>query len=310
MGNNPGQAKSSLSFLKGSAALEREEYKLAEVGFAQALHEDPGNARAMIFLMYAQLKRRPSLRLVDGLQAALRLAPQDTLVLRTAAKVHVLLDQAPKGMALLERARSIAPQEADTHAELAAGYLALRKRAECEAALKEALRLAPESELALHVKSAFAKVYFDAATRQRAAEQTLRKSPESAMSHTLEGKSAMAKGEVVKGYWHLREAVRLNPKSVEANVALVAALRQRFPLYDWFYRFSLHAIRWRVVTSFVLVYAIVRLVVLATSDATLPMWASPVSLALVTVLAGIAAMLLWPMPIINFALRFHPIGRR
>jgi len=46
-------AKSDLSFLKGSAALEREEYKLAEVGFAQALHEDPSNARAMIFLLYA-----------------------------------------------------------------------------------------------------------------------------------------------------------------------------------------------------------------------------------------------------------------
>src|ERR1022692_1510497 len=150
----PNQApdKSNLSFLKGTAALEREEYKLAEIGFAQALHEDPNNARAMIFLLYAQLKRRPTLRLIDGLQNALKLAPQDVLVLRTAAKVYVILDQASKAMALREKARSINPKDVETQAELAAGYLLLRKRAECEAAMTAALAAAPDNQLALSVK--------------------------------------------------------------------------------------------------------------------------------------------------------------
>ena len=308
---NQAQDKSSLSFLKGTAALEREEYKLAEVGFAQALHEDPNNARAMIFLLYAQLKRRPTLRLIDGLQNSLKLAPQDTVVLRTAAKVYVILDQAGKGLALLEKARSIDPKDAETHAELAAGYLSLRKRPECEAALTAALKIDAADVLALSVKSAFAKVYFDAAPALKAEGQPLRKTRGTAESFLIEGNAALARNEWAAGYWSLRESLRLNPKSVEAQAALTAALRRRFPLYDAFYKFSIQAVYWHVVTSFVLVYAIVRLAVLAMnySGDAMPVWQRPALVLSVILLTVLAAVLLAPMPIVNFALRFHPIGR-
>jgi len=249
------------------------------------------------------------LRLIDGLQNALKLAPQDTLVLRTAAKVYVILDQAGKAMALLEKARSIDPKDEETQAELAAGYLSLRRRDECEAAFAEALKLAPNNEMALSVKRSFAKVYFDAAPAQRAEAQPLRKTLGTAESHLIDGKVALAKNEMAEAYWNLSEARRLDPKSIEAREALTAMLRQRFPLYDWFYKFSLTAVRWHVVSSFVLVYTAVRLSVLATEDAAMPIWARLALLAGVVVVVGVAALLLWPMQIVHFALRFHPIRR-
>ena len=303
------QDASYLAFLKGKAALEREEFQLAEVNFAQALHLSPNNAQAMIFLLYAQLKRRPTLRAVEGLQSALKLAPNDPLTLRMAAKVNVMLDQSGEAMALLERARAIDPKDAVIQAELASGYLALRKRSECEAALKEALLLAPDNALALSVKDSFAKVFFDATTIQPSPEQSLRNWPESDVAHTQDGAAAVERGEMAEGYWHLREALRLNPKSYEARQAIIAALRQRFPLYDRFERFAAHAARYRVVTTFVLVFAVARLVALAVSSAAMPIWAAPACLAGAAVLLGFAAALAWPLAIVTFLLRFHPIGR-
>jgi hypothetical protein len=86
-------------------------------------------------------------------------------------------------------------------------------------------------------------------------------------------------------------------------------LRQRFPLYDRFYRFSLQAVRWHLISSFVLVYGMVRLTVLATTDVLMPIWARVGMLVGATTMVALTALLLWPMSLINFALRFHPISR-
>lgn len=298
---------SEQAFSKGLAALDQEDFKLAEVNFAMAEHEDPRNARAIIFLLYSQLRRRPSLRQVDGLDQALKLGSNDTLVLRTAAKVCVIIDQSAKGLALLEKARAVNPQDSETQADLAASYLALRKRAECEKTLKEALRLDPSNKQALEVQRNFESIFFDAKSE---AERNLRKLPDTPYSLAEKGTQAIAKGEVAKGFWQLREARRLNPQSFEAKVAFVAALRQRFPLYNRFYGLSNHAANYRIVTSFVLVFAIVRLGVLAALDVVLPLWARSALIGVEFVLAAMIGLLIWPIPIINFGLRYHPIGRQ
>jgi tetratricopeptide (TPR) repeat protein len=298
--------QASPAFADGVAALEREDFKLAEVAFAQAAYEEPRNARAIILHLYAQLRRRPSLRMTEALDQALKFGPDDPLVLRTAAKVCVLIDQSPRAISLLEKARSIDAKDPEIHAELASAYLALRKRSSCESALNEALKLDPTNSLAISTRVQFEKTFFDATTE---AERNLRKAPDTPWGLVEQGQTAIAKGEIAKGFWQLREARRLNPHSPQANEAFVQALRQRFPLLERFFTVSNHAAQYRALTSFLLVFAIARLIVSALEGAASPIWVGPTMLAGAVLLSAFAMLLVLPLPIINFALRFHPLGR-
>lgn len=301
-------SQTELFFLRAQAALERGEFQLAEVNFAQVVHLDPNNARAMILLLYAQLKRRPTLPDHSALDTALRLAPRDPEVLRTAAKIFILTDKAGRAIEMLERAKAAAPNDADVQAELASAYLTVRERSSCEAALKEALRLDPSNKAALSVRSAFARTFFDAQPPQAPGEAAPRPTAETIASQIGDGRAAMTRGDTQRGYWLLREAARTNPSAPETREALAAALSQRFPLYGLLARLSKWAIQYRAITSFVLVYALARLAVMALGSGA--PWPRVGMLVGAEALVGVAALVVAPMPIVDFALRWHPISRQ
>jgi hypothetical protein len=210
---------------------------------------------------------------------------------------------------MFKRARALDPHDADIHALLAETYLQMRKKAECEAAFTEALRLKPKNGIALGVKSDFEAIYYDVAKADQTAKIRLSKSPESTSAHLQSGRVCLAKGDVPQAYWHFREALRLSPNSEEARDALVMALVQRFPLYNWLHRIRLRLRRYRLLGSFGTYYVLFRLVAWASSDPNLPpgVRATAVGLAIA---AGVAvAVVVLPMPFVSFALRFHPVGR-
>ena len=243
------------------------------------------------------------------MRQALSRAPEDVAVLSTAGSIHLMDGHYRAAVEMYKRARAVDPHDAEIHALLAQAYLGARKRAECEAALTEALRLTPRNEIALGVRAEFEAIYFDVAKAEQTAKKRLKKSPESAGAHVQLGEICLAKGEVNQGYWHFREALRLSPNSEEAKAALVSALIQRFRLYNWLHRLSFRFRRYRFLGSFGTYYVLFQIVRITYTQSALPAWLRYSVLGLVAPIAILVTVALLPLPFVNLAVRFHPIGR-
>jgi len=299
----------SAAFDRGARAVQRHDWREAERSFLEALKEEPDNARAMIYVLLARKRRRVHFRKRKLMHQALALAPDDAIVLRVAGSIHRIDASHRAAVTMFKRARAIDPHDADTHALLAETYLQMRKKAECEAAFTEALRLKPQNGIALGVKSDFESMYFDVAKAEQAAKIRLRGSPESTSAHLQSGHVCLAKGDVPQAYWHFREALRLSPNSDEAREAVLSALTQRFPLYSWAHRVSFRLRRYRFLGSFGTYYCLFQVTRLTYLHPEMPPALRYGILGAVTPLALLATVLILPMPLVHLAVRFHPVGR-
>ncbi len=299
----------SAAFNQALYAYSQHDYKVAEHGFLQVLKDEPENAHAMINLQLARVRIRRHFRSDKFMKRALALAPNDVEILRGAASVCYITHRVGRGIPFLKQARALEPQDAQTHALLASGYLALRKKEECEAAFTEALRLKPHNAFALQIKGSFETIYFDVAKAAITADIRLRQSPESTDAHLQSGRVCLAKGDVPQAYRHFREALRISPNSPQAREALATALIQRFRVYNWLHRLGIRMRRYRYAMRLGLVYIYIRVITWTASSDEVPKVVHNITVVACIGIAVIVAIIVLPMPFVTFAMRFHPIGR-
>jgi len=192
----PDRALVALEQVTG-AELESEEFWLLR---AAALH-DAGDAKAA----------------VEAAQKGLEHDPADFGLLDVLALSQLASGRKKDARATIESALLLYPESADLHAHRA---LILARCAErpfrltsykkARAAAEEAVRLEPDSELALRVRAKIAAMSRDSHA-QAYADELLARNPESESAHVISGAARASRGDVHAGIEHFLEAARLDP---------------------------------------------------------------------------------------------------
>ena len=213
----PDRALVALDQVTG-AELEDEEFWLLR---AAALH-DAGDPKAA----------------VEAAQKGLEHDPADFGLLDVLALAQLGSGRKKDARATIESALLLYPESSDLHAHHA---LILARCAErpfrltsykkARAAADEAVRLEPDSDLALRVRAKIAAISGDSRA-QAYAEELLARDPESASAHVLSGAVRAKRGDVHAGLEHFLEAARLDPSDPD----LARLGRRSRALQRWYAR--------------------------------------------------------------------------
>jgi len=140
-------------------------------------------------------------------------------------------------------------------------------------------------------------------------QNALRLDPDSADTHATLGWNYLQNGNRAKANEHFREALRLDPDSEWARQGILETLRTYNPLYRPLLKFFLWMqtltgrAQWGVIIGLYVVYRII----LATARAN-PEW-GPYLMPLIFVYIAFVAATWIGQPLMNLALRLHPLGR-
>ena len=131
--------------------------------------------------------------------------------------------------------------------------------------------------------------------------------PDNSDPHVAAGRVALHQGKVDDAISHYKEALRLDPNSVEAKNGVMNSLRSRFLLYRWYFAFNAQLARLPV-GSGVVIYLVARLVMaLGTSD--VPIGLRILGYAAAALVFAVLFARLFMVQVSNLMLLFHPLGR-
>lgn len=152
----------------------------------------------------------------------------------------VLLMESDKKAALsaLEQALQRNPHNANYHTLKARLYLLLGKRRLALEAVEEARKLDPLNVYSIQVHAVALLHNGEARQAQQVIDEGLRLNPEDATVHNARGWSMLRLGENDLARVHFHEALRMKPKLENARFGLIHALKARYPLYSWIFRYS------------------------------------------------------------------------
>ncbi len=294
------------AFAEGRLALTRGDFKGAERAFEAMLAAAPASAYAMISLLYAR-SRQPNRLVRFGLmRRALRAAPNDVYVLVTAARIHLAVGHAQAALKMLQSAVAIEPRSSEINALRSAAFASLGLRGDSDSALQLAMSINPFCPVAISVKDYCDRKFGRDGRATDFARGRLRSNPEDPNAHMGVGKEELFHGEVEQSFWHYREALRLEPNSMEALEGLKENLRHRNPVYNWFFRHGLSKLQDQGLYWLVVGLVFMRLV-FAVAPGPLPV---AVVLSIGAPIALAVAALFLPMPIVNLVTRLDPLVRK
>lgn len=195
---------SALLCLLALAQMAQEQLPAAQATVEQAIHFDPENAFAFYVLSAVKLRQQEIPAALTAIEEALSLNPEDADYQHVLGQIRFQQGQLHAALRAAEAGLAADPAHVDC----------LGLRARCLA------RLGRRDE---------ASANFD---------EALRHDPTDAGTHADLGWVALERGRAKDAAKHFQEALRLNPTSDYAREGLVAALKSRFWLYNWFYRYT------------------------------------------------------------------------
>lgn len=170
-------------------------------------------------------------------RAGLEREAEDVELLDILALAELERGREKESLARIDAALELCPDLADLHAHRAL-ILARRKRKsfrltsfrEARAAVDEALRLDPHSEVALRVRAQVALLSGDARHADEYADEVLAAEPDDEFSHLVRGSVHADRADFKGAMRHFEEAARLNPESPDVGEALREARVGAHPL--------------------------------------------------------------------------------
>lgn len=139
------------------------------------------------------------------IREAIRIDPEAAVFHQTLAEILLHLERRPEALDAAERARTLAPYDAQITATYAHALAAVGRTADAERAARDALAIEPEEERANHVL----------------------------------GLVSLNRGESQDAIAGFREALRLDPTDEQAREGLMLALKARQPVYATLLQFFL-----------------------------------------------------------------------
>jgi tetratricopeptide (TPR) repeat protein len=299
----------SVMLQRANLLFEQERYTDAADAVRQHLASDPENAGAHRLLALCLVNQNKLQEATDHAQQAIGLDPTDPYSHYTLAAVLLKRNRYPEAQAAVQRAITIEPTFVDGYALLAQLHFAQGRWQATFDAASEGLALDPDSTSCLNMR-AMAEVKLG---RSKAAASTLadtlQRNPDNASAHANQGWLSLEQGDAKQAAVHFKEALRLDPTHNWARAGIVEAIKARNPIYRWLLlyflwmaKFSGQA-RFGVMIGGYIGYRV--LVSLAQNNPGIAPWLMPL-----IVLYIIFALLTWlGSPLMNLALRLHPLGR-
>jgi tetratricopeptide (TPR) repeat protein len=209
----------------------------AEQEARRLLLDDPENAYVQTLLALALLEQAKLPEAEETARRAIAAEPAYSFAYYVLSATLQRQHQLPAATEAIEQALALDPEEADYHHVL--GLIRFQ-----QGQLQGALRAA-EAGLAVdptHVDclGLRARCLARLGRRDEAAAnlgEALRQNPDDAGTYADLGWVALERGRAKEAAGHFREALRLRPTLEYAREGLVASLKARFWLYNWFYRF-------------------------------------------------------------------------
>src|SRR5262249_14827671 len=132
------------------------------------------------------------------------------------------------------------PEDSGNHELLAACLLAVGDWHGAQASAEQALRLEPESAIALGLRArALAMTTDDPAAWRTSAAAALAADPGSSPAHALAAHAHLTGGQEELAVAGFEEALRLDPESAYAQAGLAQSLKAAHPLFRPLFRFYL-----------------------------------------------------------------------
>ncbi len=203
----------------------------AERELRGVLAQEPQHVTAHSFLALALVQQGDVAEGVAEAHEAVRLAPDQWLTHYMAGQVYQHAGRPDEAMAAINVSLALEPEYAPAWELLARAHLGKGEWPQTAEAARRGLALDPQdSDLVSLLALALTKMG-DEEQATAAAAHAVRLDPESPTAHLAYGRAALAFGDPRRAADAFREVLRLAPGFDEARDLLVAALKDRNPLY-------------------------------------------------------------------------------
>ncbi len=284
----------------------------AERELRQALASDPDNYEAHLLLVfvYSSLGRKNDA--LSSAERAVALVPDWSYAWYALSYAHWQVDKkrnTDKAMEAINTALRMEPSHADYH------YLKgeiLFSVSEWEQALEHAntsLRIDSENLGALNLRARCEVKLNRATDANNTLDWAIRKNPENSTSHANKGWALIEKDQYDEALTHFKEALRLNPNDEWAKEGLKNAIKGKNILYRGILKYFLWMSKlsernqWIFIIGAYFAYMLVRRLADAYPEL------APLTMPLI-VLYVLFVFSSWiAIPLSNFFLRFHPLGK-
>lgn len=294
---------------RASLLISQHRFELAERETAAALAEDPNDARAHAFMAICLLSREQFDQATEFAERTIHLQPDMPLGYSVAALVWRARRYYDKAESLIREAIALAPYDADYLATLGSIKYLKGQWEEARQSAESVLAIDPENTDALNLRAESLRKLGRAEDARVELQNALRVDPDSADTHATLGWTYLQEGNRAKACEHFREALRLDPNSLWAREGVLETLRSYNPLYRplltffiWMQSLSGRA-QWIVILGAYVLYHVLR----GVADAN-PAW-QPFIMPVIVLYIVFAAATWIGKPLMNIALRLHPLGR-
>ncbi|MCC6125313.1 MAG: tetratricopeptide repeat protein [Pirellulales bacterium] len=294
---------------RASLLVDQRRYDLAEPELTAAMAEEPNNALAHALMAICLLARKEYERATEFAERSIHLRPDLSQGYSIAAIVWRSRNYFDKAEASIREAIAISPHDPDYHATLSGIKYHQRDWEAARRAAEAALALDPEHIGALNLRAESLRKLGRVQDARIELQNALRVDPDSADTHAALGWAHLQKGDRAAAVAHFREALRLEPDSEWARQGVLETLRSYNPLYRPLLKFFLWmqslsgAAQWGVVIGLYFCY---RFLWGLTRE--YPSW-KPFIMPLIILYVAFAAATWIGKPLMNLALRLHPLGR-
>ncbi|QIX62387.1 tetratricopeptide repeat protein [Hymenobacter sp. BT18] len=210
----------------------------AEREARRLLHQDPENGYLQCLLALALMEQGQLPQAQEAAQHAIHLSPESSFAFYVLSAALQRQHELPLALQAIEEALALDPEDADYHHVLG---LIRFQQGQLHAALRAAEAGLAADPVHVDCLGLRARCLARLGRRDEAAadlDEALRQSPSDAGTHADLGWVALERGRAKEASGHFQEALRLTPTSDYAREGLVASLKARFWVYNWFYRFT------------------------------------------------------------------------
>jgi tetratricopeptide (TPR) repeat protein len=294
---------------RGKLLLAQNRVREAEQEFIKALERNPNDGYAMAWLAECALHQKDFKKALELSEHAIALSPNNTFLLYTLSRSYFYNKKIKEAQNTIDQALLLNPNDADFFLLRAHIAFYQERWADALTAVEQGLEQEPENVNLINLRTqALVKL-----NRKSEAKETidyaLHHAPENSYSHANKGWVAIEQNQYQEAFTHFREALRLDPDNVYARSGLKEAIKARNILYRGVLKYFLWMAkmdaknRWFFIIG---AYVLYRLIIVAAEKipAIAPLLYPLIAFYILFALSSWIAM-----PLSNFFLRLHPLGK-
>ncbi|MEV0384350.1 tetratricopeptide repeat protein [Nonomuraea sp. NPDC050643] len=195
------------------------------------LAQEPQHITGHAMLGLALIQQGQVPEAVDEAHEAVRLAPDQWFPHYAAAQVHYRARRPEEAMAAVHAALNLQPESANTWELLSRIHMLRDEWPQMADAARRGLSIDPQDSDLVSLLALACVNLGDTVQARNAAAHAVQLDPESATAHFVHGSAALRSGDARGAADSFREVLRLDPGFGRARDLLVAALKQRNPLF-------------------------------------------------------------------------------